>query len=117
MLVLQALNFMPVGRLDGGRASFCVLGRQGWAVVGTVVLLAQALSGLAGDSPIQLFWGIIIILFQRSQDIPAQDEVSEVGQTRESIFAVLTLLTLLSLCPVPADFLTGAAGPDPFAIL
>ena len=108
---------MPVGRLDGGRASTCVFGRQGATVVGSMILLAQALSGLTGDLPIQLVWGIIIIVFQRSQDIPAQDEVSEVGQMREVIFAVLTLLTLLSLSPVPTDFLTGAAEPDPFAIL
>lgn len=40
-LLVNALNFIPVGRLDGGRAASCVLGRPATAIVGSVVLIAQ----------------------------------------------------------------------------
>lgn len=114
-LLVNALNFMPVGRIDGGRASTCVLGRPSATIIGSVILLLQALSGLAGDSPIQLFWGITILCFQRSQEIPCNDEVTELDDGRVALFGVLLVLTMLCLFPLPSEMFAAGA-PDPFGL-
>jgi membrane-associated protease RseP (regulator of RpoE activity) len=40
-VVINALNMMPIGRLDGGRAASAVFGRRTAAVLGTLTLLLQ----------------------------------------------------------------------------
>lgn len=70
----------------------------------------QAVSGLGGDQPVQLFWGLFVLLFQRSQDVPAKDEVTEVDDVRSSVYAALLVFTVLCLIPLPSDLLS----TDPF---
>ena len=41
-MIVSALNLMPIGKLDGGRASAAVFGRRTSAVLGTLTLLLQA---------------------------------------------------------------------------
>eukprot|EP00617_Octactis_speculum_P013961 CAMPEP_0185752226 /NCGR_PEP_ID=MMETSP1174-20130828/11028_1 /TAXON_ID=35687 /ORGANISM="Dictyocha speculum, Strain CCMP1381" /LENGTH=670 /DNA_ID=CAMNT_0028429587 /DNA_START=210 /DNA_END=2222 /DNA_ORIENTATION=+ len=112
-LLFNALNSLPVGRLDGGRATGAVYGRPTATLVGSIVLLVQALSGLSDEPSIQLFWGLFILFFQRGQDIPAKDEVSEPGGARTNFYAAFLIFTLLCLVPFPVD-LTTAVVNDPF---
>lgn len=58
---------MPIGRLDGGRAASAVLGRRPAALLGTLTLLFQAVSAIFNNYSLQLFWGLVVILFQRAQ--------------------------------------------------
>ncbi|CAM9460705.1 unnamed protein product [Chrysoparadoxa australica] len=84
-VLVNALNLMPIGRLDGGRASMAVLGRRTSGLVGTLTLGLQALSAVFNNYSLQLFWGLVVILTQRMPDIPAVDEVTEVDNTRTAV--------------------------------
>lgn len=100
-LVSSALNMLPVGKLDGGRASTAVFGRRSSYLVSLLTLLMMAISALSGFSKISIFWGLIITLFQRNADVPIKDELSEVGDIRRGVFAFAMGLSLLTLMPFP----------------
>mmetsp|Transcript_5211 Transcript_5211/g.7835 ORF Transcript_5211/g.7835 Transcript_5211/m.7835 type:complete len:118 (+) Transcript_5211:205-558(+) len=95
----NALNMMPVGRLDGGRAATAVFGRKNAALLGLVTLLVQAVSSFFNNYSVQLFWGALIIILQRNQEIPALDEISGVDSTRRAVLYVMLVLTALTLSP------------------
>lgn len=71
-LIVNALNLMPIGSLDGGRVAMSAFGRKAGGVLGTVTLLLQAVSAIFNNYSLQLFWGLLVILFQRGQDVPAK---------------------------------------------
>ena len=41
-VIVNALNLMPIGSLDGGRIAMSAFGRKAGGVLGTVTLLLQA---------------------------------------------------------------------------
>ncbi|CAM9607980.1 unnamed protein product, partial [Ectocarpus sp. 13 AM-2016] len=71
-IIVNALNLMPIGSLDGGRIAMSAFGRKAGGVLGTVTLLLQAISSVFNNYSLQLFWGLLVILFQRGQDLPAK---------------------------------------------
>lgn len=71
-IIVNALNLMPIGSLDGGRIAMSSFGRRAGGVLGTVTLLLQAVSAVFNNYSLQLFWGLLVILFQRGQDVPAK---------------------------------------------
>lgn len=71
-MIVNALNLMPIGSLDGGRIAMSSFGRKAGGVLGTVTLLLQAVSAVFNNYSLQLFWGLLVILFQRGQDVPAK---------------------------------------------
>jgi membrane-associated protease RseP (regulator of RpoE activity) len=77
-LLVNAFNFMPIGRLDGGRVFMSIFGRKSAQSLSTVVLIAQGLSLLVNASPLPLFWIIAVVLLQRGQDIPPLDDVTPI---------------------------------------
>ncbi|CAN0484228.1 unnamed protein product [Ectocarpus sp. 8 AP-2014] len=77
-IIVNALNLMPIGSLDGGRIAMSAFGRKAGGVLGTVTLLLQAISSVFNNYSLQLFWGLLVILFQRGQDLPAK--VRETGR-------------------------------------
>lgn len=61
----NALSFLPIGRLDGGRVAMSIAGRRAASAISTSTLLGLAVSFISNSSPIPLFWGIFVVLFQR----------------------------------------------------
>ena len=100
-LVSSALNMLPVGKLDGGRACNAVFGRRPAYLISLLTLLVMSVSALSGSSTISIFWGLIITLFQRKADIPIRDELSEVDDFRLGVYGFSIILTLLTLAPFP----------------
>ncbi len=105
-LISSALNMLPVGRLDGGRASSAVFGRRSAYLISLLTLIFMAISALTGFSTISIFWGLIITLFQRNADVPIRDDLSELNNTRLGLYIFSMILTLLTLAPFPG--VTGA---------
>ena len=68
----NALNFLPIGRLDGGRVAMAIAGRRSANSISFAATLSQAVSLFSTSSPIPLFWGLFVILFQRGFDIPPE---------------------------------------------
>lgn len=78
-LITNALNFMPIGRLDGGRVAMAVAGRQSAGGISTALLIGQAISFLAQPNPVMLFWTIFVVLLQRGPDLPPIDDVTPIA--------------------------------------
>ncbi|CAN0145989.1 unnamed protein product [Pylaiella littoralis] len=100
-IIVNALNLMPIGSLDGGRIAMSAFGRKAGSVLGTVTLLLQAISSVFNNYSLQLFWGLLVILFQRGQDLPAKDELTEVGDGRIVTTGLLLFFSLITLVPFP----------------
>ena len=100
-VVASALNLLPVGRLDGGRAATAVFGRRSAYIVSLITLTYLAISALTGSSTTSVFWGLLVSIFQRLPEIPIRDEISEVDNTRFMLYIISIFITFLVLAPFP----------------
>lgn len=100
-LVASALNLLPMGRLDGGRACTAIFGRRSSYLVSFATLLFLAIGAITQTSAISIFFGLLVTLFQRNADIPMRDELTDVGDVRTGIYIFSIVLTVLSLAPFP----------------
>lgn len=99
--VTSALNLLPIGRLDGGRAATAVFGRRSSYIISILTLAYLALSALTGSSTTSVFWGFLVSVFQRLPEIPIRDEISEVDNKRFALYVVSVVITFLVLAPFP----------------
>lgn len=100
-LLSNALNLMPIGRLDGGRIVQALYGRQIAGRATAVTLLVQGFSSLLGNSPLLLFWGLVCVFLQRESDYPCLNEVIEPDSTRNTLGIGVLCVMLLVLIPFP----------------
>lgn len=100
-LLVNALNLMPIGRLDGGRIVQALYGRAVAGRATAITLLIQAVSSLVGNSPLLLFWGLVCVFLQRESDYPCQNEVIEPDSTRTALGIGALCVMLLVLIPFP----------------
>lgn len=101
-LVSSSVNLLPIGRLDGGRASMAAYGRRSASLISFLSLLVLAFYSFSGVSGIIIFWGALVVLTQqRVSEIPARNEVTGINGIRVSIYNTLLILSLLTLAPFP----------------
>ena len=100
-LLINALNLMPIGRLDGGRIVQALYGRVIAGRATAVTLLLQGFSSLLGNSPLLLFWGLICVFLQRESDYPCQNEVIEPDNGRTALGLGALFVMVLVLIPFP----------------
>lgn len=77
---MTSLNLLPIGRLEGGRIAQALFGR------GTAALLCLA-------------WGLFATFIRGGEVIPAQDEITPLGNDRYAWGFVLAVVCLLTLFP------------------
>jgi len=98
--VMNALQLLPIGRLDGGRIASAVLGQSSAGLLSGTCLLLLGLSTIfGGDNPVLLTFGLLIIFLQRVPDLPAFDDVSGVNEGSKTIAAIAAVLAVLILLP------------------
>lgn len=100
-LLVNALNLMPIGRLDGGRIVQALYGRGAAGRISAVTLILQGLSSVFGNSPLLLFWGLICVFLQRESDYPCQNEIVEPDDSRAIVGLGMLFLMLAVLIPFP----------------
>lgn len=117
-LLVNALNFLPIGRLDGGRVVMSIAGRQAANGISVLTLFGIAISFITNASPIFFFFGLIIIFLQRGADIPPQDDVTPiVSQEEESQKGPMYFLRALALATcVTLSSATVIPQPPPFEV-
>ncbi|MBD1911206.1 MULTISPECIES: site-2 protease family protein [unclassified Leptolyngbya] len=99
-LIINAINLMPAGQLDGGRIVQAIYGRK---VAGRTTAATLIILGVASlVNPLALYWAIVILFLQRDLERPALNELTEPDDARAA-FALLALFlmaaTLLPLTP------------------
>ncbi len=100
-LVINALNLMPAGQLDGGRIVQAIYGRK-TAQRSTLVTLV-ILGFVAFFNPanlVILYWLILVGFLQRSLERPSLDEITEPDDTR----AILGLVALFVMAAIVIPF-------------
>ncbi|MHB1846282.1 MAG: site-2 protease family protein [Deltaproteobacteria bacterium] len=101
-LLVTSLNLFPIGQLDGGHASYALLGERWHRRLGKAV--SVGLLGLALFS--SLSWGVWWLVTTRfvGFDHPAvEDDRSRLDGLRLAICAIALLLFVTTFIPVPMD--------------
>lgn len=104
-LVINALNCIPIGDLDGGRIAFGIWGRR---AAGALQVLTSILLGLSGIiDTLALYWLLFALFIQRGPIVPQEEELSEPAGLPVQLGVVFLGLSLLILLPYP-----GTGGQD-----
>jgi membrane-associated protease RseP (regulator of RpoE activity) len=99
-LVITALNLMPAGQLDGGRAVQAIYGRKTARRTTIATLIVLGIVALANPSnPIVLYWAIVILFLQRGLERPSLNEISELDDTRAILGLLALFLMVATLIP------------------
>jgi membrane-associated protease RseP (regulator of RpoE activity) len=97
-LVINALNLLPAGQLDGGRIVQAIYGRKvaGRTTIGTLIIL-----GLASlVNPLALYWAIVVLFLQRDLERPSLNELSEPDDARAALALLALFLMVTTLLPL-----------------
>lgn len=100
-LICNSLNMIPIGRLDGGRAYTAIFGSGKSSRASLVFLLLLTVVALFGGAPVYTSWWLLVVAFQRRQDIPVRDEVTSVDDARVYTFLGTLIFCFLTLTPYP----------------
>ncbi len=100
-LVINALNLMPAGQLDGGRIVQAIYGRKTTRITTVVTLVVLGIVAIINPSnPIPLYWGILILFLQRSLERPSLNELTEPDDARAGLALLALFLMLATLIPL-----------------
>ena len=103
-LVFSAVNTLPIGRLDGGRAFLAAFGRRRANLASFLNLLILFTSALGGSTTVSAFCALLVLLYQRKAEIPVTNELTGVNPLRMWILTVLLTAAGTILAPFPAGF-------------
>jgi membrane-associated protease RseP (regulator of RpoE activity) len=109
-LVINALNLMPAGQLDGGRIVQAIYGRK-TAQRSTLITLV-ILGFVAFFNPANLvifYWLILVGFLQRGLERPSLDEITEPNDTRAAWGLLALFLMAATVIPFSPD-LAGKLG-------
>ncbi|KAH8970704.1 hypothetical protein BDL97_02G103200 [Sphagnum fallax] len=101
-LLINSINSIPVGELDGGRISQALWGRKAWSRINGVSIALLGLSGIFND--VALYWVVLILFIQRGPIPPQADEITAPENTYVTAGVVVLLLGLLICAPLPFSF-------------
>ena len=109
-LVINALNLLPAGRLDGGRIVHAIYGRKTArrSTLATLIILG-IISLFNPANPIPLYWAILILFLQRDLERPVQNELTEPDDSRAAWGLLALFLMLATLIPLSTS-LAGRIG-------
>lgn len=106
-LVINALNLMPAGKLDGGKIVHAIYGRKTARRSTLTTLVILGIVALFNPAnPILLYWAVLILFLQRDLERPVQNELTEPDDSRAAWGLLALFLMLVTLIPLS----TGLAG-------
>jgi membrane-associated protease RseP (regulator of RpoE activity) len=97
-LLINAINLMPAGRLDGGRVVQAIYGRKIANRTTVATLIVLGLVSLV--NPLALYWVILILVLQRTLERPSLEEISEPDDTRAALALLALFLMVATLLPL-----------------
>ncbi|TQD81924.1 hypothetical protein C1H46_032527 [Malus baccata] len=74
-LVINAINSIPAGELDGGRISFAIWGRKAATRITGASIALLGLSSLVSD--VAFYWVVLIFFLQRGPIAPLYEEITD----------------------------------------
>ncbi|KAJ9175867.1 hypothetical protein P3X46_014375 [Hevea brasiliensis] len=101
-LLINAINSIPAGELDGGRISFAIWGRKASARFTAVSIVLLGLSSLFND--VAFYWVFLIFFLQRGPIAPLAEEITDPDEKYVALGVLVLLLGLLVCLPYPFPF-------------
>ncbi|KNA20849.1 hypothetical protein SOVF_048550 isoform C [Spinacia oleracea] len=101
-LLINAINSIPAGELDGGRISFAIWGRKASVRLTGAAIVLLGLSSLFND--VAFYWVVLIYILQRGPIAPLAEEISEPEQKYVALGVAVLFLGLLVCLPYPFAF-------------
>lgn len=105
-LLINAINSIPAGELDGGRISFSIWGRKAASRLSAASIGLLGLSSLFND--VAFYWVVLIFILQRGPIAPLSEEISDPDNKYVALGITVLLLGLLVCLPYPFPFTTEA---------
>lgn len=101
-LLINAINSIPAGELDGGRISFAIWGRKASARFTSVSIGLLGLSSLFND--VAFNWVVLIFILQRGPIAPLSEEITDPDNKYVALGVLVLILGLLVCLPYPFPF-------------
>ncbi|KAI4370552.1 hypothetical protein MLD38_018897 [Melastoma candidum] len=101
-LLINAINSIPAGELDGGRISFAIWGRKASARLTGISIVLLALSSFTND--VAFYWVVLIFFLQRGPIAPLSEEITDPDQKYVALGIIVLSLSLLVSLPYPFPF-------------
>jgi membrane-associated protease RseP (regulator of RpoE activity) len=100
-LVINSLNLLPAGQLDGGRIVHGIYGRKiaRRTTIATLIILG-IISIFNPSNPIPLYWAILILFLQRDLERPVMNELTDPDDARAAWGLSILFLMLATLIPL-----------------
>ena len=117
-LLSNTLNFLPIGKLDGGRVAMAIGGRQCAEQIAFITLIGLSIGIFTDASPIYFFWIVLVVFLQRGSDVPPEDDITpiatDIDDEKKDIkwlgrlvtLAFCITLTGTMVLPVPKSYTT-----------
>ncbi|XP_037411223.1 probable zinc metalloprotease EGY2, chloroplastic isoform X1 [Triticum dicoccoides] len=101
-LLINAINSIPAGELDGGRIALAMWGRKVSSRLGSVTIALLGLSSLFSD--VAFYWAVLIFFLQRGPIAPLSEEITEPENRYIGLGVTILFLGLLVCLPYPFLF-------------
>lgn len=99
-LIVNAINVIPAGELDGGRLFLSLFGRRSASRMSTLSFLVLGIGGF--NSSLALFWLLLVLSLQRGPVVPCENELTPIKKEGVRNLAIAALLLpALVLLPYP----------------
>ncbi|KAK9283778.1 hypothetical protein L1049_012030 [Liquidambar formosana] len=101
-LLINAINSIPAGELDGGRIAFSIFGRKASSRFTAASIVLLGLSSLFND--VAFYWVVLIFFLQRGPIAPLSEEITDPENEYVALGVAVLLLGLLVCLPYPFPF-------------
>lgn len=101
-LLINAINSIPAGELDGGRIAFAMWGRKIAYRLGGLTIGLLGISALFND--VAFYWVVLIFFLQRGPIAPLSEEITDPENNYIGIGVAILLFALLVCLPYPFPF-------------
>ncbi|XP_071685707.1 probable zinc metalloprotease EGY2, chloroplastic [Rutidosis leptorrhynchoides] len=101
-LLINAINSIPAGELDGGRISLAIWGRKAASRFSAASIVLLGLSSLLDD--VAFYWVVLIFFLQRGPIAPLAEEISEPDNKYVALGIIVLVMSLLVCLPYPFPF-------------
>ncbi|XP_077238729.1 ethylene-dependent gravitropism-deficient and yellow-green-like 2 [Tasmannia lanceolata] len=103
-LLVNAINSIPAGELDGGRIAFALWGRKASTRITGASIALLGLSSLFND--VAFYWVALIFILQRGPIAPLSEEITDPDNKYIALGITVLLLGVLVCLPYPFPFST-----------
>ncbi|WVZ72199.1 hypothetical protein U9M48_020697 [Paspalum notatum var. saurae] len=101
-LLINAINSIPAGELDGGRIAFAMWGRKISSRLSSLTIGLLGIAALFND--VAFYWVVLIFFLQRGPISPLSEEITDPENNYIGIGVAILLFALLVCLPYPFLF-------------